>query len=231
MRPVYRGDAPRTYARYQEAIGDLEERLGSYCNYCERRLPASLAVEHLTPKSVVPDLETVWSNFLLSCTNCNSVKSDKETNADDWLWPDRDNTLRAFRYRAGGIVETATGLDPDAKPKADNLRDLVGLDRHPSAPRGRRPARRDKRWKDREQVWALAETQRARLALFPAEVQAEVRQLILEAAEGWGFFSVWMTVFAEDRDIRLGLIARMDGTALDCFDAEGLPAHRPGGRI
>ena len=46
-----------------------------------------------------------------------------------------------------------------------------------------------------------------------------------------GFFSVWMAVFADDREIRLGLIARMAGTAADCFDASGLPVPRPGGRI
>ncbi len=231
MRPIHRGDAPQTYERYQEAIGDLEERLGSYCSYCERRLPVSLAVEHVTPKSVVPTLETTWSNFLLGCTNCNSVKGARETNAADFLWPDRDNTLSAFRYRAGGIVETAPVLDADARPLAEKLRDLVGLDRHPLAPRGRRPARRDKRWKDREQVWALAEGQKATLTDFPEAVRPAARTLILDTAAGYGFFSVWMTVFADDREIRRGLIARMAGTALDCFDAEGLPVPRPNGRI
>jgi uncharacterized protein (TIGR02646 family) len=231
MRPVQRGDAPRTYERYQDAIGDLEERLGSYCSYCERRLPVSLAVEHVTPKSVVPELETEWSNFLLGCTNCNSVKGDKETNAQGFFWPDRDNTLRAFQYRVGGVVETTAGLDEEGTGKANSLRDLVGLDRHPLAPRGRRPARRDKRWKDREQVWTMAERQKATLERLPEAVWPEVRSLILDTAAGYGFFSVWMTVFAGDRDIRLGLIARMFGTAADCFDADGLPVPRPGGRV
>lgn len=61
MRPVERGDAPRIYRRYGDAIGDLEERLGTYCSYCERRLPVSLAVEHVVPKSLVP--KEVW-NYL-----------------------------------------------------------------------------------------------------------------------------------------------------------------------
>ena len=231
MRPVHRGDAPRPYERFQDAIGDLEERLGSYCSYCERRLPVSLAVEHVTPKSAVPELETTWSNFLLGCSNCNSVKGARETNAADFLWPDRDNTLRAFRYSAGGIVETAPGIDSNTMVKSAKLRDLVGLDRHPLAPPGRRPARRDKRWKDREQVWATAERQKATLASLPEAVRPAVRTLILDTATGYGFFSVWMTIFADDRDIRLGLIARMAGTAADCFDADGLPVARPGGRV
>jgi uncharacterized protein (TIGR02646 family) len=231
MRPIYRGDAPQSYERYQEAIGDLEERLGTYCSYCERRLPVSLAVEHVTPKSVVPELETEWNNFLLGCTNCNSVKSDKETSAEDFLWPDRDNTLRAFQYNSGGRVDTSPALDPFTRHQADKLRDLVGLDRHPAGPPGRRPARRDKRWKDREQVWALAEMEKSRLALFPEDVRPLARLYILEAAEGHGFFSVWMTVFTDDPDVRLGLIARMRGTAPDCFDEAGASVPRPGGKL
>jgi 5-methylcytosine-specific restriction endonuclease McrA len=74
MRPVTRGAAPRAYTAYSQAIGDLEDRLGIYCSYCERRLPVSLAVEHVVPKSLEPTLETCWDNFLLGCTNCNSVK-------------------------------------------------------------------------------------------------------------------------------------------------------------
>lgn len=52
MRPVERGSAPQAYTKYEDAIGDLEERLGIYCSYCERRLPVSLAVEHVVPKTL-----------------------------------------------------------------------------------------------------------------------------------------------------------------------------------
>ena len=57
MRPVNRGAPPRAYARYGEAIGDLEDRLGIYCSYCERRIPVGLAVEHKAPKSLHPEQE------------------------------------------------------------------------------------------------------------------------------------------------------------------------------
>ena len=46
VRPVERGTSPREYSNYRDAIGDLEERLGKYCSYCERRLPASLRAAH-----------------------------------------------------------------------------------------------------------------------------------------------------------------------------------------
>lgn len=230
MRPVFRGAAPRAYAKYQDAISDLEERLGTYCSYCERRLPTSLAVEHANPKSVAPALETEWTNFLLSCTNCNSVKRAKPTNDADFLWPDRDNTVLAFVYNEGGFVEIDGGLAAGVQAQAEALRDLVGLDRHQHIPH-KRPAPRDKRWKDREQVWATALKERQRLERFPVEVRDLAREIIADAALGYGFFSVWMTVFRDDETIRRALIQRFTGTAVDCFDARGLPMNRPGGRI
>lgn len=86
MRPVERGPAPRTYTKYGDAIGDLEERLGIYCSYCERRLPISLAIEHVVPKDLHPELEVEWTNFLLACSNCNSVKGNKPVDIDDFIY-------------------------------------------------------------------------------------------------------------------------------------------------
>lgn len=85
MRPVERGLAPRTYTKYGDAISDLEEHLGLYCSYCERRLPTSLAIEHIMPKSLHPGLEVEWTNFLLTCNNCNSVKGKQEITVEDFL--------------------------------------------------------------------------------------------------------------------------------------------------
>jgi 5-methylcytosine-specific restriction endonuclease McrA len=85
MRPVERGLAPKIYTRYGDAIEDLKSRLGSYCSYCERQVSASLAVEHVIPKNLHPELEREWNNFLLGCTNCNSVKSDREVIIQNFL--------------------------------------------------------------------------------------------------------------------------------------------------
>ena len=121
MRPVNRGVAPRTYARYGEAIGDLEDRLGIYCSYCERWIPVGLAVEHKAPKSRHPSRELEWDNFLLGCTNCNSVKGDTDVADDEILWPDRDNLMLALEYSKGGFVGLAGSLDPSIKPRARKL--------------------------------------------------------------------------------------------------------------
>lgn len=228
MRPVVRGDAPKVYRKYGDAIGDLEERLGIYCSYCERRLPASLAVEHVSPKSIDSNRELDWTNFLLGCTNCNSVKLDKPTNDDDFLWPDRDNTLRAFVYSLGGFVELSASLSPEIRPMAEALMNIVGLNRHQKQG-WPNPAPRDKRWKQREEVWKLAERCRDEYLVAIGRNEA-VFSLITEAAVGYGFFSVWMTVFEGDSDLSVKFISAFSGTA-DCFDASGAAINRLGGKI
>jgi uncharacterized protein (TIGR02646 family) len=224
MRPVERGLAPRIYAQYGDALEDLKSRLGDYCSYCERQIAASLAVEHVIPKSLRPELETEWANFLLGCINCNSVKSDREVEINNFIWPDRDNTLLAFIYSKGGFVRLADNLNNEQKNKAQALLNLVGLQRHQA--RGWvKPARKDKRWQDREESWATAEKCRE---LFENLEQADAaKDLVLEVAKSNGFFSVWMTVFNDYPGIRKGLIKLFPGTAISCFDPDGKPIDRP----
>ena len=228
MRPVFRGKAPRKYARYGDALDDLVCRLDRYCSYCERRLPASLAVEHVVPKSLAPRLKTAWGNFLLGCTNCNSVKGSQAANTRGFLWPDRDNTLLAFSYRKGGFVDLAPGMTASVKTKAKSLLDIVGLDRHPKDNKPR-PAKKDKRWKQRDEVWAAAELCKRNLASLGGAPEA--LELVVHAAYGYGFFSVWMTVFHNAPAFRAALVEKFRGTAPDCFDAKANTVSRPKGRI
>lgn len=103
MRPVLRGDTPTDeegraieYGDYKDARDDLIDRMGDYCSYCEVALHSQVDVEHVQPKSLNPELELEWKNFLLACGNCNSIKGNKEVELSDYYWPDQDNTLRAF---------------------------------------------------------------------------------------------------------------------------------------
>jgi uncharacterized protein (TIGR02646 family) len=224
MRPVERGLAPQIYAQYGDAIEDLKSRLGSYCSYCERQVAASLAVEHVIPKSLYPQLEKEWDNFLLGCTNCNSLKGDRVVEIKNFIWPDRDNTLLALVYSKGGFVRLADNLNNEQKTKAQALLDLVGLQRHPA--RGWvKPAKKDKRWQNREESWATAE--RCRELLENLEQADAARDLVLEVARNNGFFSVWMTVFNDYPDIKRELIKSFPGTAISCFDPNGDPIDRP----
>lgn len=228
MRPVDRGEAPRQYKRYDDAIDDLADRLGRYCSYCERCLPASLAVEHMAPKSLQPERSLDWGNFLLGCTNCNSLKSDRPTDDDSLVWPDRDNTLLAFTYFRGGFVRASAVSTEEVKSRAENLIDLVGLSRHPAhgwpAPTGK-----DKRWQQREAIWAIAE--KCKVDYIELDRNAKARDLVIEVAKGYGFFSVWFAIFEEHEEVRKGLVESFPGTPSQCFDSASQAIARPGGVI
>lgn len=228
MRPITRIAAPQVYTRYQDAIGDLEDCFGRYCSYCERYIPIGLAVEHVSPKSSDITRVTDWKNFLIGCTNCNSTKGVKITNEQDFLWPDKDNTLIAIEYKAGGLVEPSLALDPHVKQKAVALIELVGLDRHPGQPPAKQPANRDKRYMDREVAWTLARHTRNELA---SHDNAFVRGLIVNLVKSNGFFSIWLAVFHDDSDMRRRLVEAHVGTAEDCFENDWTLKHRAGGHV
>jgi 5-methylcytosine-specific restriction endonuclease McrA len=87
VRPIDKGEAPAVYDKYEDAKPDLQNRIGRYCSYCERRVPASLAVEHVEAKINAQGLILTWENFLLACSNCNSTKSAARIDLADYLGP------------------------------------------------------------------------------------------------------------------------------------------------
>lgn len=228
MRPVTRGAAPAEYKQYQDAIDDLETCFGRYCSYCERHFPALLAVEHVSPKSSDRARETDWTNFLIGCVNCNSAKGNTPTNDDDFLWPDKDNTLRAIEYKAGGLVEPSPALNRSIAKKVVALIDLVGLDRHPGKPLAKQPTDRDKRYLDREEAWRLAQSARN---LLVKNNNDEIRDWIVSSVTKSGFFSIWIATFHDDPDMRRRLVEAHAGTARDCFEDDWSLKLRPGGRV
>ena len=190
------GDRRMTFPEYGHAKGPLIERIGEYCSYCER--PGDLHVEHVVPKSVEDDLEKEWSNFLLGCVNCNSRKSDGNKSRDGFLWPDSDDTFGAFVYRSGGRVAVNDGLARAGHRKAEALFDLVGL--------GETGTRTDRRRHKRRQAWDKAVKVRDLID------DDNSRIIAVEVALGTGFFSVWMTVFHDDEDMRNRLVRAFPGT-------------------
>jgi hypothetical protein len=103
--------------------------------------------------------------------------------------------------------------------------DLTGLDRIPGHPAY---SNRDRRWKKRNEVWAIALRRRQTLSLDDTE---NVRELIKDISVGQGFWSVWMTVFADDADMCRRFREAFPGTAPDCWDETGAAICRPGGAI
>lgn len=179
-----------------------------------------LAVEHIQPKGL-PAYENLigrWENFLLSCVNCNSTKKNKDVVLADVLLPDRDNTFEAFTYTADGKVIASPGLPAHLLAKANDTLALTGLDKEIKATldENEKQIALD-RVSQRMEVWAVAEEARE-------DIQVDldndaVRRGVERTAHASGFFSIWMTVFSADTDMRRRLIQVFSGTsASECFD-------------
>lgn len=217
MRPVNRGAAPAAYADYEDAKQDLVNCLGSYCNYCERRIPTMLAVEHIQPKGLVQyaHLKNEWTNFLLGCVNCNSAKSNTPVECDELLLPDRDNTFVAYVYDELGTVEPNPAINPAVRVLAAALRDLTALNRlnHPNWDEDALFSALD-RVGQRIQAW-----QQAKEARSDFDGGKTWHRAIAREASATGFFSIWMAAFAGIPSVRQAIIDAFPNTAPDCFDA------------
>lgn len=237
MRPIVRGikhqdneDNDIQLKEYSDARGELITRLGEYCSYCEMHSDSSLAVEHIKPKqphgaSTVDQTRALdWNNFLLACANCNSTKGDTEVTIDDYFWPDRDNTFRAFKYSEGGLIASGDQIPDNLKTLADATIQLTGLDKQPAND----PKASDRRWFNRKEAWEIA--QRAKDCLSKNNIQ-DVKNCIIDTAKAKGFWSIWMTVFKDDPDMLCRLIDAFPGTCKDCFESDSYePIPRQGGR-
>jgi uncharacterized protein (TIGR02646 family) len=216
--------SPRAFSEYAEARGELIARMGEYCSFCESQLNASLAVEHVLPKQHHPGHALDWNNFLLACVNCNSTKGHTPIQLQDYYWPDRDNTARAFAYKADGVVTPAPGLTSAQRQVAQRTLELTGLDKLPKND----PKASDRRWMHRRDMWGRAEEARDCLAAHNTE---RMRQFIVKQAIALGYWSIWMAVFAGDVDMRQRFITAFSGTPVQCFDAQTQPIQRMGGAL
>ncbi|BBO87500.1 HNH endonuclease [Desulfosarcina ovata] len=234
MRPVIRGNHPTdgqgndiVFNHYSKSRGPLIGRIGEYCSYCEMHLDSSLAVEHVKPKKHNPEEELHWDNFLLSCTNCNSTKGQEDVDLNEYLWPDTDNTFYALQYEEGGLVSPSDRLNgnPALKQKAQDTITLTGLDKQPV----NAPAASDRRWINRREAWDIAVESKSDLVNNDTP---EMRRQIIRSATARGYWSIWMTVFEDDADMRRRLIEGFPGTCNACFDANNgyAPVSREGGQ-
>lgn len=225
MRPIRRGTSPQTtdFSDYTKAKPELVSRLGRYCSYCERPLSTHIAVEHIQPKNgnyAFPHLVGTWTNFLLACVNCNSAKSDKKVVLADVFLPDRDNTFYTFSYPQDGTVipSAAIKTNPYFYTIAKKTLELTGLDKKIIATtdaNGKQIAL--DRVSQRLETWGIALEAQRDINLEP--YNQALRRSTVHLALATGFFSIWMTVFIHDTDMRNRLIDAFPGTrASGCFD-------------
>ncbi|WP_374259055.1 hypothetical protein [Aquabacterium sp.] len=127
---------------------------------------------------------------------------------DDYLWPDRDDTFHALQYSVGGVVDAAPGAQ---RAKAESLIKLVGLQQQADTDRAS-----DRRWLNRREAWDRAVLAKDRLNRCPCD---EMREQIVETAQAKGFWSVWMTVFADDPEMVRRFLVALPGTQGEYFVA------------
>ncbi len=227
MRPVIRGEKPenKDFKNYGGAKPYLIENIGKYCSYCEIKLNHSSAeVEHIKTKKDYPSLKLKWKNFLLACKNCNTIKGKTDINLSDYFWCDLDNTFRAFTY-SNGFIKINDNLTEREQEIAKNTIELTGLDRVPGHPKH---SRKDTRWKERQDKWGIAEKSYNNLQQNDTE---SLREMIVVLAVESGFWSIWMTVFRDDKDMLERFIKAFPGTCQDCFDQDFNTVPRPGGSL
>lgn len=212
MRPVKKGNKPNNLniTHYKYARASLIHRIGAYCSYCERYIPASLAVEHVKPKDLYPLEKLDWNNFLLACINCNSTKKDKQINLNDYFWPHMDNTMIPFRYNSYGLISINSRISIIQKTMAENTIMLVGLNKKPHSSD---KIVSNRLWKQRKETWNKAKTHKKRLSMTRDRIQ--MMDSIVDNAIDKGFFSVWIEVFKNDPIMIDKLIKKFRGTAID----------------
>lgn len=232
MRPVNKGTSPyEKITTYQEAEPFLNTRIGRYCSFCELPVFHVPEIEHKEGKASGGNL-TEWGNLLYACKYCNTRKAQKVKAGElgNWLWPDEDNTFLAFTYLDGYPRVNEAFLKNkgyDVYQKAVLLFKGVCLDFQPQSVRDK-----DKRWQKRIDTLGQAERSwKAWQKIKDTEFREDYLDTIIISAKNTGFFSVWMSVFKGDQEIKNALIDSFPGTSRDCFDQEGNPIIRKGGKI
>lgn len=214
MRPVDKGDAPRTYTAYGDARDDLLDRLGTYCSYCEMSIKNMPEVEHIIPRAN-GGAELEWENFLLSCKYCNTSKSDHNQNRDDYLWPDEHNTFKAFKYQRDYPIEVSSNVVGEERIKAQNTIDLMKLDRQPGSVNWNN--HRDTRYMSRANAWGIALDAYEDLKEIGNEEY--IMKWICQSAVECGHFSIWMEVFKENNKMKELLVNSFKGTNKKYFSS------------
>lgn len=215
MRPVNRGLIPKNedgtdkvYTSYGQAKDDLRERLSSFCSYCEMNIDNQPDIEHVSPKSKNPNLLNEWSNFLLGCKTCNTIKDNNNDSRDGYVFPDIQNTSFLFVYSEND-VKVKDNLSADIEVLAIATFDLLKLDRKLDTSN-----RIDDRAFARLNSWNKAQEALKDFLELP-DNQAMIRQT---ARSCNSFFSMWIQIFKDYSEVKKAILENVSGTALECYD-------------
>lgn len=221
MRSVDRGERPKdndgvdvVFKEYAWARRYLIDRIGEYCSYCERKIQASLAVEHVQPKDLVPELVLAWDNFLLACTNCNSTKGDTAIMLSDYVWPDVDNTYACFDYPPDGLVSVSEQVEDEMlKARVEKTIQLFGLAKKPPNDGTQNWQKAsDRRVEQRIKVLHYANQYSELYHKADDSTRRLIVKLLLPIALESGFWSIWAKAFEPFPEVFETLKAAFPGT-------------------
>lgn len=96
---------------YKDIKNQLMDKFHGNCAYCGKKLHSNIDanIEHFRPKSIYPELEFEPSNLLLSCRECNAIKSNKfpidESGSSILINPNEDDLSKHIKQSKNGILE------------------------------------------------------------------------------------------------------------------------------
>lgn len=235
MRPVDKGPWPTRkntastklkFNDWTRAIKHLRVRTGEFCHLCEMAVDHLIAVEHIKSRHTHPKLSSSWTNFLLSCSHCNSSKSTKLLDSPyrkHYFWPHIHNTLMAFEVPLtgdeAGVVRPSCNVtqNPQLTQRARDMIALYELNKTTTA-----DGAADRRYLNRMAAIQMATSRRVEFEKGQATIAA-----ILDLASKTGFFSVWFEIFSDVPEVKSALI----GAPKFClspawFDANSNPIPR-----
>lgn len=218
MRPVKKGRPFKVYKKYGDAKPDLYKRLGLQCCYCEQHTKMeNIAVEHIFPKDEHTECRLLWSNFLLSCTLCNSTKGVIDifyNNVSDYIFPDRDDTYRGIIYPKEIGYQPAANLQHIDYQRAQNTINLYGrTNPHPTPKHVLMVIERASRWKKEGDA---AEEQRNFYLSLNDEMRIKyLRQIKKNASDNC--WSIWMNAFEDISAVKETILYALPNTAIEYF--------------
>jgi len=128
----------------------------------------------------------------------------------------------AFKYTDDGKVHVNQALSVQLRIKAQNLLDLVGLQRYEDS-----LTASDRRWKNRKDAFEKA---KLALELYSEALNKGAGDAFADALGLWasdnGFFSIWLQTFDKYPSVRKKIIGSFRGTALDAFNAATVSIRR-----
>lgn len=126
---------------WREFRGDLGDRSGGNCWYCERRCARDAdnggrvpTVDHFRPLNRFPELAYQWSNWVFSCQRCNKENKGGEWPDSGYVDPgaldEKERPERYFDYDAStGEIIPMPGLPSKGRKRAVRTIDDLGLNR------------------------------------------------------------------------------------------------------